>query len=76
MTNETETVNSQNHNTLHIPSREEFHRILFLLDKIKVLESLNRLKEIKSVKRNYIWKKLLIKKDVRNMRRSKNCIVF
>lgn len=26
MTNETETVNSQNHNTLHIPSREEFHR--------------------------------------------------
>lgn len=26
MTNETETVNSQNHNTLHIPSREEFHK--------------------------------------------------
>ena len=26
MTNETETVNSQNHSTLHIPSREEFHR--------------------------------------------------
>lgn len=26
MTNETETVNPQNHNTLHIPSREEFHR--------------------------------------------------
>jgi len=44
----------------------------FLLDKIKVLESLNRLKEIESVKRNYIWKKLLIKKDVKNMRRSKD----
>lgn len=26
MTNETKTVNSQNHSTLHIPSREEFHR--------------------------------------------------
>ena len=26
MTNKTETVNSQNHNTLHIPSREEFHQ--------------------------------------------------
>ena len=44
----------------------------FLLDKIKVLESLNRLKEIENVKRNYTWKKLLIKKDVRSMRMSKD----
>ena len=91
MTNETETVNSQNHNTLHIPSREEFHKRYggeirgydFCTDyypisigQDKGSRIAEQIEGIESVKRNYIWKKLLIKKDIRNMRRSKNCIVF